>query len=168
MGDYHFVGAAVNTTSRISLLVVVMLASALSPYTHIPGGIVFAHGEEPATDREYAVDSLEFYVLANTQFALFHELGHALIHTLNLPVLGREEDAADTLAIAGLLIGEIERFQQDLLERLIVISDEWLLEWNESENQSAFWDSHSLEIQRFYTIVLFRTNGRAQKPMLRM
>jgi hypothetical protein len=40
-----------------------------------------------------------------------------------------------------------------VLEWLIVISDEWLLEWDESENQSAYWDSHSLEIQRFYNIV---------------
>ena len=98
-------------------------------------------------------DSLEFYVLANTQFTLLHELGHALIHTLQLPVLGREEDAADTLAIAGLLIADKEKLEPNLLERLIVISDEWLLEWNENEDQPAYWDSHSLEIQRFYNIV---------------
>lgn len=31
-------------------------------------------------------------------FILLHELGHALIHILDLPVLGREEDAADQIA----------------------------------------------------------------------
>jgi hypothetical protein len=114
---------------------------------------VLTQADNPPADRAGDAGSLEFYVLANTQFALFHELGHALIRTLGLPVLGREEDAADTLAIAGLLIGDIEHLQQHLLERLIAVSDEWLLEWNESENQSAYWDSHSFEIQRFYNIV---------------
>ena len=32
-------------------------------------------------------------------FILYHELGHALIHQLNLPVLGREEDAADQIGL---------------------------------------------------------------------
>src|SRR6187399_1025462 len=31
-------------------------------------------------------------------FVLVHELGHAVIHALDIPVLGREEDAADELA----------------------------------------------------------------------
>jgi hypothetical protein len=32
-------------------------------------------------------------------FVLLHELGHALIDQLNLPVLGREEDAADQISL---------------------------------------------------------------------
>lgn len=136
-----------------AVLTLTMLSSAIVPSSKAPGDCSDALAENPPAARGTDVGSLEFYVLANTQFTLLHELGHALIHTLKLPVLGREEDAADTLAIAGLLIGEIEQLQQHLLERLIVISDEWLLEWNESEDQSAYWDSHSLEIQRFYNIV---------------
>lgn len=31
-------------------------------------------------------------------FVLLHELGHALVHILDLPLLGREEDAADQIA----------------------------------------------------------------------
>jgi hypothetical protein len=31
-------------------------------------------------------------------FVLFHEIGHGLIHSLNLPIFGREEDAADSIA----------------------------------------------------------------------
>lgn len=31
-------------------------------------------------------------------FILMHEVGHALVHVLELPVLGREEDAADQIA----------------------------------------------------------------------
>ena len=31
-------------------------------------------------------------------FVVFHEVGHALSHMLNLPILGKEEDAADAIA----------------------------------------------------------------------
>lgn len=34
---------------------------------------------------------------------LMHEVGHALVHVLDLPVLGREEDAADQIATYFLL-----------------------------------------------------------------
>jgi putative metallopeptidase DUF4344 len=34
------------------------------------------------------------FVLGNVTFVLLHEMAHALVHELNLPVLGREEDAA--------------------------------------------------------------------------
>ena len=139
--------------SWTAVLALTMVVSAIVPSSQTRGGFSVARADNPPAVSTTDVGSLEFYVLANTQFALLHELGHALIHALKLPVLGRQEDAADTLAIAGLLIGEIERLQEHLLERLIVISDEWLLEWNESEDQSAYWDSHGLEIQRFYNIV---------------
>jgi hypothetical protein len=36
------------------------------------------------------------------QFMLFHEMGHALIDVLKLPITGREEDAADQFAIWAL------------------------------------------------------------------
>ena len=36
-------------------------------------------------------------------FVAYHELGHALTHVLNLPITGREEDAADQLAALMLL-----------------------------------------------------------------
>ncbi|MEK9752119.1 MAG: DUF4344 domain-containing metallopeptidase, partial [Rhodospirillaceae bacterium] len=38
------------------------------------------------------------FVTGNVVFTLLHEAGHALIHMLDLPTLGREEDAADNLA----------------------------------------------------------------------
>ena len=41
-------------------------------------------------------------------FILFHELGHALVHSLNLPVLGREEDAADQISAFFFLNGKTQ------------------------------------------------------------
>src|ERR1700678_178038 len=47
-------------------------------------------------------DRVEF-VVGNTLFLLAHELGHVHIHEMGLPVLGREEDAADTFAALTML-----------------------------------------------------------------
>jgi hypothetical protein len=47
-------------------------------------------------------DLIEF-VTGNMLFVGFHELGHAVIQELGLPVLGRQEDAADSFATLALL-----------------------------------------------------------------
>lgn len=39
-------------------------------------------------------------------FVMLHEVGHALIHLFNLPILGREEDAADQLSTFFILSEE--------------------------------------------------------------
>ncbi|MFT5637525.1 MAG: hypothetical protein ACI861_000339, partial [Paracoccaceae bacterium] len=44
-------------------------------------------------------DEQESYIRANTIFFIYHELGHALIDLLRLPVFGQEEDAADVLGV---------------------------------------------------------------------
>ena len=43
------------------------------------------------------------FIIGNTLFVLTHELGHGLINEFNMPVLGREEDAADSFAIVTAL-----------------------------------------------------------------
>src|ERR1041384_1587800 len=47
-------------------------------------------------------DTLQF-VVGNLVFVLLHEVGHVLITELGLPVLGREEDAADAYASIKIL-----------------------------------------------------------------
>ncbi len=44
------------------------------------------------------------FVTTNAEFTLLHEMGHLLIHELKLPILGREEDAADQLGFIGLFL----------------------------------------------------------------
>jgi len=51
----------------------------------------------PQDSKAEAARTDEF-VEANLAFILLHEMGHALISELELPVLGRQEDAADRLA----------------------------------------------------------------------
>src|SRR5215475_11390118 len=52
--------------------------------------------------EQQRIDRVEF-VAGNTLFILLHEMGHVHISEMNLPVLGREEDEADTYAAIMLL-----------------------------------------------------------------
>jgi hypothetical protein len=52
--------------------------------------------------KQDRADTLRFAV-NNSLFTLYHELGHLLIDKLGLPVLGKEEDAADNIATWMLL-----------------------------------------------------------------
>jgi hypothetical protein len=52
--------------------------------------------------EQQRIDRVEF-VVGNTLFVLLHEMGHVLIADMKLPVLGREEDAADTFAALAML-----------------------------------------------------------------
>ena len=43
------------------------------------------------------------FVVGNMLFVFVHEMGHALVHEMDVPVLGREEDAADAFATLTML-----------------------------------------------------------------
>lgn len=79
---------------------------------------------------------------------LFHELAHALIAMHEIPVVGKEEDAAD--ALANILL--IEYFE-DGQEIVISAADLFDLESEDRETlqEEDFWDEHSLDAQRYYS-----------------
>jgi len=78
---------------------------------------------------------------------LFHELAHALIATYELPIVGKEEDAADNLAA----VLAIEYFENGA-EIAISAADLFYLEGDEivEFEEADFWDEHSLDLQRYY------------------
>lgn len=79
---------------------------------------------------------------------LVHEVGHVLFSQYDLPLLAREEDAAD--ALASVLILEYVENGADVV---LNAADMFGLESEDSEwfYQSDFWSEHSLDIQRYYT-----------------
>lgn len=95
------------------------------------------------------------FVLANAEFTVMHEMGHVLIAEYDLPVLGREEDAADQLGFI-LLFHLYARLPRDEVDaRLLDIADYWRLEWQTPKpapDQVLAWDSHPLDEQRYYNI----------------
>lgn len=98
-----------------------------------------------AQDEERA-----FFIEANMLATFYHELGHALIDTLDLPVLGREEDAVDALSV--LMIDAIWE-EESAVELTLQTTAPWKLYAAAAEDSGApadYWDSHSLDLQRYY------------------
>jgi hypothetical protein len=84
-------------------------------------------------------------------FTLMHEIGHALVHEMNLPITGREEDVADQFATVVLSERQpayavwAARFFQQMSR-----GEGWQLFVND---EAATADEHGLDRQRFYNIV---------------
>jgi len=87
------------------------------------------------------------FVISGVVHTLFHEYAHVLVDYLNLPVLGREEDAADSFA-SYVLITMMEDGPRLLKDG----ADLFYLESLDPEPFASVMlsDSHSLPIQRFY------------------
>jgi hypothetical protein len=86
-------------------------------------------------------------------FVVAHEMGHAVISELKLPVLGREEDAADAFAIIAALTGVANNFSYRVLEET---TKGWFWAARRDKRQGAkpaHYDRHGLDEQRAYQIV---------------
>jgi Putative metallopeptidase len=95
---------------------------------------------------------LTSFVVGNLYFVLAHELGHAVISQLNLPVLGREEDAADSFAtLSMLLIGT--KLSATVLRE--AVRGLWVTAQRDKNDDQlpALYDEHSLDMQRAFQIV---------------
>lgn len=84
-------------------------------------------------------------------FILLHELGHALIHELDLPAVGREEDAADELAT----ILAVQALDDRGVELALTAAHWFNLMGSEQIELSKlpFWDEHGLDKQRYFKIL---------------
>jgi len=97
------------------------------------------------------MDTVSF-VAGNMLFVLLHETAHALVTEMGLPVLGREEDAADAYATVTML-----KFGTSFSNRVLVEAAKgWFLSAERNErrgNMLAFYDEHGLDWQRAYQII---------------
>jgi len=111
----------------------------------------------PAAKRQ-----LVEFVLGNTLFVLAHEMGHGLINEMNMPVLGREEDAADSFAIVSALkvgAGFSERVLVEAAKGLVLSAKRDKKEGN----RFAFYDEHGLDPQRAYNVVCYMVGSNPEK-----
>ncbi|QQP87949.1 hypothetical protein IGS68_17960 [Skermanella sp. TT6] len=111
----------------------------------------------PATARQVTAEErreADLFILGNTLFILYHELGHALIDLLGLPVLGHEEDAADNLASIMMIPDQPDPVMDELI---VAAADGWYLGdlWQQEAGNAepSWWGEHSLDMQRFYSVV---------------
>lgn len=97
----------------------------------------------------------DILVAGTTAFVLLHEVGHALIHVLDLPTTGREEDAVDQLATL-LMLGE-----GPVGDSLAFAAAAWFLQSSQRTriDPLTFADEHGLDAQRVYSILCW-VHGR--------
>ena len=109
-----------------------------------------------------AKKALVEFIIGNTLFVLSHEVGHGVISEMDLPIVGREEDAADSFAI-NMAIKMNTKFSERILEEQI----KGLLfstKRDKKEGEApAFYDEHGLDPQRAYTIVCYMYGSNPEK-----
>ncbi len=112
------------------------------------------------------VEGLITEVEGAAKFFFYHELGHALINTLDLATTAKEEDAVDNLATLLLKYGEAEH--------KALAGAKWFRKsWQaQTAGSTPFWDEHSLDMQRFYNIICLiygsnPTKFAAEAPQLK-
>lgn len=128
-------------------------------------GLLLASLAQAEPEPTRAVDELRF-VTANAEFTLLHEMGHLLISELKLPVLGREEDAADQLGFMGLFLLFERQRDAGFYARLLDVADYWRLEWQRQtpgQEEIKAWDSHALDAQRFFNIACLAYGSDPQR-----
>lgn len=96
-------------------------------------------------------------VMGATIFSFYHEAGHALIHQLDLPTVGREEDAVDQLATLILMAAGDDGIGMALSGAY------WFQLQQKAGHETPFWDEHSFEGQRFYNILCLIYGSDAAK-----
>jgi hypothetical protein len=166
---YHGVCLALCTMSVVSLIINVPTASAQQTKQESPivSGIdeaIKAIGNVPRLrklSREAKKQLVEF-AIGNTLFVMSHEMGHGLINEMNMPVLGREEDAADSFAIVTAL-----KIGSAFSERVLIeMTKGWFLASKSDKRQGvplAFYDEHGLNLQRAYNVVCFMVGSNPEK-----
>lgn len=89
------------------------------------------------------------FVEANLLSIFYHELGHALIDVMGLPVFGQEEDAADTASI--LLIDAI--FDNETATDIAYDAALGFEAEADHADEVTWSDVHGADLQRFYNLV---------------
>ncbi|MGB9366553.1 MAG: DUF4344 domain-containing metallopeptidase [Xanthobacteraceae bacterium] len=92
------------------------------------------------------------FAVGNMLFVLLHEAAHGLISDLGIPVLGREENAADAFATVTML-----EMKTEFTHRTLVNSAKsWMI--NDARSRAKretviYYDAHGLDLQRAYNII---------------
>jgi putative metallopeptidase DUF4344 len=111
--------------------------------------------------KQYVQGYAEF-VSGNMLFVLLHELGHASITQMGLPVLGRMEDAADSFATLTLI-----RVGSDFSHGVLTAAAKgWFLADRRDRETGltlAFYSEHGLNLQRAYQIVCLMVGSDEDK-----
>lgn len=96
-----------------------------------------------------ADEDRDAFIEANVLAIFYHELGHAVIDLLDVPIFGQEEDAADVIAV--LMIDRF--FEEDAAQAIAYDSAFGYLNDPDRTEEVAYWDTHGPDEQRYYNHV---------------
>jgi len=109
------------------------------------------------------------FVVGNLLFVLGHETGHAVIRELGVPVVGREEDAADFFSTLMALMCE-EGFGDRVLANTAL---GWFLSDRRDRRaqrgrrdqtaEANYYDEHGMDLQRAYNVVCLMVGSNPGK-----
>lgn len=110
-----------------------------------------AHADDSALTDEQKSEVMDF-AMHDALFTMYHESAHLLIHELGLPVLGKEEDAADALGVIEIFNNTADN--DELYNTLNDVADGWYYSsFNMTDQDLETYDDHSLDIQRANAMV---------------
>jgi hypothetical protein len=102
------------------------------------------------------------FVVGNMLFTTLHETAHGAIAEMGLPVLGREEDAADAFAVVTML-----KVQTTLSHAVLVeAAKAWFLtdlRDRKEGDKPELYDAHGLDEQRAYQIVCLMVGSNKEQ-----
>ena len=102
------------------------------------------------------------FVVGNMLFVAAHEMGHGVLAELQLPNLGRDEDAADAFAILTAI-----KAGNSFSHRILVEAAKgWYLadlRDKKTGEKPTYYDAHSMNLQRAYYIVCLMVGSNPEK-----
>lgn len=122
----------------------------------------YAFGQDD--EAEVESDAMDF-ALHDAEYTMYHEIGHLLVNELDLPVLGKEEDAADALAVILMLNDTADLDESG--NALVDSADGWYFNAVKANRATVedlmYYDSHSLDIQRAYAMVCMMVGAKPEE-----
>lgn len=96
-------------------------------------------------------------VVGTFVLSALHELGHAVFDVLQVPVFGRQEDAADQIAAFVIL-----NFGKDFAQRNVNGAARYFRAIDRPLPRTAFSDEHGTWAQRFYNLICIAYGGQPE------
>lgn len=113
---------------------------------------LLAKGKTVAREKKEGKEFPQKYLVGALRFIMLHELGHALIAQLNLPITGREETAADEFAAVMMLQYVDQSEQLGTVENSILYASS-ALDDEKQNNMSVVADTHEMGKQRYFNLL---------------
>lgn len=94
------------------------------------------------------------FIIGNATFVVLHEFGHVLIRDFDVPILGLEENSADTLAALTLILADraVPDREPRLSEFLAMSALGNMLLWQtgleKSSEEVLYWATHDVSVRR--------------------